>query len=472
VGDDQAIVDLISQVMGQPITEPARALPVDPPYAAAAAEQQLGQELDLPVDEIDLVSFERVEWPDACLGLAEPGELCAEVLTPGWRVTLNAQGQQYEFHTDMNGDKLRGWHMNSRGTPGQIDGAGAASIEGLTVTLDVDPALATGVTEQRIPAAGQDGNAPYWAVHPDYLRLGLENYVRADTFHEARIEVYPVSAFAATNEAAAAQIAALREMLAQRPLAATGDLPFLPLFNAGQMIQSQFEYWAFESGTGVRFVTQYSQAALPVNNHELFYTFQGLTDDGNFYVTALLPVSHPDLPADASQRPEGDWESYIQGVEQQLNAADPSSFAPDLRSLDQMIRTLTLESGTSASVQEEALPAIDCTVFYRPAATAAGQAKSQERIVSLAKGGDQETVNVGDLSWRARYVEDAFEGLSLLVSVQSRETGGQLMQHLYQFLPEGEPRNQFAGGHGFTGLTYVYPPASSAELQYFCRSRS
>jgi hypothetical protein len=384
---------------------------------------------------------------------------------------LNAQGQQYEFHTDMNGEKLRGQRVNDRGMPGPMDEADAAAIEGPAVTLDVDPSLATGLAEQTIPAAGQDGNAPYWAVHPEYLRLDLENYVRADTFHEARIEVYPVNAFAATNEAAAEQIAALREMLAQRPVAATGDLPFLPLFNARQMIQSQFEYRAFESGAGVRFVTQYSQAALPINNHELFYTFQGLTGDGSFYVAALLPVSHPDLPADASQRPEGDWESYIQGVEEQLNAADPSSFTPDLGSLDQMIKTLTVESGPGAPAQQRGSPAIECTVFYRPAPTAAGQAQSQERIVSLAQSGDQKTVAMGNLEWRAQTTEDSFEGRSLVISIQNLDTERQLAQQLYQFLPGEGPRNQFAGGHGFTGLTYIYAPASTAELQYFCQNR-
>jgi hypothetical protein len=31
--------------------------------------------------------------------------------------------------------------------------------------------------------------------------------------------------------------------------------------------------------------------------------------------------------------------------------------------------------------------------------------------------------------------------------------------------------NQFIGGHGFTGLVYVYHPSSDAELQYFCETR-
>lgn len=79
----------------------------DPPYAAFAAEQKLAEELSIPVEEIVLVSYERVEWADACLEFAEADEMCAQVITPGWRVVLEAGGQQYEFHTDLQGENLR-----------------------------------------------------------------------------------------------------------------------------------------------------------------------------------------------------------------------------------------------------------------------------------------------------------------------------------------------------------------------------
>lgn len=79
----------------------------DPPYAVVAAEQALSQELGIPVDEIDYVSYGREDWPDACLGLAEEGEMCAQVVTPGWRVVLSAQGQEFVFRTDKNGEVVR-----------------------------------------------------------------------------------------------------------------------------------------------------------------------------------------------------------------------------------------------------------------------------------------------------------------------------------------------------------------------------
>lgn len=79
----------------------------DLPYAVIAAEKELEQSLGLPIDEIKAVSYEQAEWPDSCLGLAKPGEQCLQVITPGWRIVLSAEGQPYVFRTDQNGDVVR-----------------------------------------------------------------------------------------------------------------------------------------------------------------------------------------------------------------------------------------------------------------------------------------------------------------------------------------------------------------------------
>jgi hypothetical protein len=72
-----------------------------------AAEQHLSKELGIPVGKIDYVSFSREKWPDACLGLSEPEEMCAQVITPGWRVVLVAEEQQYVYRTDASGEAIR-----------------------------------------------------------------------------------------------------------------------------------------------------------------------------------------------------------------------------------------------------------------------------------------------------------------------------------------------------------------------------
>jgi len=50
-----------------------------------------------------LLSVERVSWPDACLGAARPGEICAQVITPGYRVELERDGERIEYHASRAG---------------------------------------------------------------------------------------------------------------------------------------------------------------------------------------------------------------------------------------------------------------------------------------------------------------------------------------------------------------------------------
>lgn len=77
------------------------------PGAALAAVQVLAQQLGLNLDQVEIVNVEPAEWPTACLGLPTSGELCPEIVTPGYSVTLLANGQSYVYHSDETGGNLR-----------------------------------------------------------------------------------------------------------------------------------------------------------------------------------------------------------------------------------------------------------------------------------------------------------------------------------------------------------------------------
>jgi hypothetical protein len=123
-------------------------------------------------------------------------------------------------------------------------------------------------------------------------------------------------------------------------------IPFLPTMGAHQLLRAQVAYLDFEGGSGVRFLTQYVQERREINNRELFYTFQGITDDGHAYVSAFLPVSHPSLPVhlgvfrDARDTYSWRYAEYATWIEEQLNEAHASSFTPGLDQLDALIRSL------------------------------------------------------------------------------------------------------------------------------------
>lgn len=73
----------------------------------AAVKEALSARIDVEVEQIEVVSAQEEEWSDACLGLGRPEEGCAQVITPGWRVTLRAEGEEYVFRTDQDGSTVR-----------------------------------------------------------------------------------------------------------------------------------------------------------------------------------------------------------------------------------------------------------------------------------------------------------------------------------------------------------------------------
>jgi hypothetical protein len=75
--------------------------------AVANSLSDLAARLNVAPDAITVVSVEAVDWPDACLGIHTPDIMCAMVITPGYRVILEADGKQYEYHTNAVGDVAR-----------------------------------------------------------------------------------------------------------------------------------------------------------------------------------------------------------------------------------------------------------------------------------------------------------------------------------------------------------------------------
>ncbi len=87
-----------------PAGQPAAEVPAD---LVEAARQALAKALGVALDDITLFNAVPVEWPDACLGLALPGVACAEVITPGYLIELDVNGQVYGYHANQDGSALR-----------------------------------------------------------------------------------------------------------------------------------------------------------------------------------------------------------------------------------------------------------------------------------------------------------------------------------------------------------------------------
>jgi hypothetical protein len=69
-----------------------------------ATSQDLSERLSVDAGDISLVSTEEMEWPDGSWGCPDPEMNYIQVITPGYLIVLEADGQEYEYHTDLNGN--------------------------------------------------------------------------------------------------------------------------------------------------------------------------------------------------------------------------------------------------------------------------------------------------------------------------------------------------------------------------------
>ncbi|MCD6401961.1 MAG: hypothetical protein J7L73_08555 [Anaerolineales bacterium] len=209
------------------------------------------------------------------------------------------------------------------------------------IQFSADESLASLISPSVFPADTEDFP---WAL-PEHTEFLFIDYPLPDTFHEPHILVIPINELVAMNSGAANTIAELGNMLINQPQH-PDEIPFLPVFNAAQFMQAQVRYFDFQNGKGLRFVTQYGQAANPINNKEMFYTYQGLTNDKKYYLSAILPVSHPYLP-DPSTVTMDDafynyFQTYVGQIESELNDRPADSFYPSLEILDAMMQSFLI----------------------------------------------------------------------------------------------------------------------------------
>lgn len=62
----------------------------------------LAGRLSLPMEEITLIEFNEVEWSDSSMDCPEPGMSYLQVITPGYRIILQANNNSYEYHSNRD----------------------------------------------------------------------------------------------------------------------------------------------------------------------------------------------------------------------------------------------------------------------------------------------------------------------------------------------------------------------------------
>jgi hypothetical protein len=216
----------------------------------------------------------------------------------------------------------------------------------------LDPTLANGSSCETIGEIAEG-----MEVYPQNTTLTLQGYVLSDKFFTPHISVYPVQRFTELlPDLVPSRVSALQNIIGNASCpsftSSFGEsLPFLPVFNAGQVFFAECQVITFGSGSGIRYLTEFAQYFAAVNNFDLFYTFQGLTSDGTYWISASLPVNHPILPINGDSPPNGltteefiaDYETYLSDIINQLNSQSPDSYIPTLSTLDLLVSSIIIQ---------------------------------------------------------------------------------------------------------------------------------
>ena len=75
---------------------------IDKDSAVENARNDLATRLKINAADVKQKSVEDSDFPDMALGAPEEDEMTGQMITPGWRIKLEAQGQTYEYRADKN----------------------------------------------------------------------------------------------------------------------------------------------------------------------------------------------------------------------------------------------------------------------------------------------------------------------------------------------------------------------------------
>ncbi len=196
---------------------------------------------------------------------------------------------------------------------------------------------------------------------PHHIRFVLTSYLPQQQARPKKpeIAIYSTADFKRINAYFSKDaLPELGNLLNEKPAALATELK-LPYILPGCCFESvQVAYIRFKNGTGVRFVTyQRGQSVVPVSNASLYYIFLGLSDDGQYYLSAFLPLDVSFLPerpnskvAAIPTRASNNMEARISAtlafneeVVQRIAELDSADFTPHLELLDEMIQSLQIK---------------------------------------------------------------------------------------------------------------------------------
>jgi hypothetical protein len=215
------------------------------------------------------------------------------------------------------------------------------SYMGTSFTIPIG--LANGTQNEIVPQSNFAS-----MVWPTYTNIVLQGYPLQDTMYQPQIMIFPADEYQKMSGDPETSMYDARSMITTlQYIIATGNfptqpqvpdrLPALPDQHAYQVFHAQETILSFKNGNGIRYITSYSQAAFADISPNLIYSFQGITLDGKYYVSVMMPIELAGLdpaPDNAEQYP-----TYLNTTVDHLRQSG-NPFNPSIESLDALVQSL------------------------------------------------------------------------------------------------------------------------------------
>jgi hypothetical protein len=250
------------------------------------------------------------------------------------------------------------------------------------ITFSYDASLAGSVTAEIVPEQMADPSGTgSWMSHPEHIVFTFNGYAApAHRYWEPAIYVFPIKSDyrylnpGETHDVWLDTMDATRSLVAQKrqldpyryaEVATSGgmieQIPFLPVVNAARAFVGKQRFLDFRNGSGFRCFTVIAQYPAPVTREETIYTFQGISNDGSYYVAATFPAFLTTPPA-SCPAPESaaDEAACRRATIGAIEASGSSNFTPNLDKLDAIMESLSTTAaspGMPPTGRAEAAPA-------------------------------------------------------------------------------------------------------------------
>ncbi len=233
---------------------------------------------------------------------------------------------------------------------------GGSEITPESISMDTQ-GLANNWTWQVIDGSSASEEADGAPAITSYILLTFDD-ITADintvTANDVpHIAIFPVESYiAAGGERVEDEVVRLQALI--DGAAVEDPMPLLPPPSNFMGRWAQFANIGFTEGNGVRYVSETvnRQGIGAWVNEGMAYYYQGLTDDGRFYISLVWPVRTDSLPNTYNDVPEDttnaasesneSYEAYLIEMQNMLNTLPGSAWEPNLADIDGMVQSLQL----------------------------------------------------------------------------------------------------------------------------------